>query len=406
MVHKSPSVVSAIGWLFLAVQPPIAGARATEDWATRVVELRGVPDGFSVEGRPGAATRHLIAGRFEATAATMHEVDSAVQANPRRLWIVLGIVKDPATIPWLREKLDASTSHRELIYTAWLGPWQSGRAGTQYTSRYLTYKWLSQADRDLWRPFLIELYRRAADESERLACLRAIANCFHDPSTIGFFKRLEQAANGRELSVAQSYLYDHGEPINEAKLRDWIDALRGDEKGRAILCYHARGLRHETFVPALIELLATRSHDAALSALQRITFETDVRTKRQWEAWWKVHGQESRAEWIQTAARKLERVIEADPRKAAEQRAIDWHWQFPELAPQVERWLKFKELHPQIGIWIVRSYREHDRGVLSRMAEQLRSESWNALWPGTRKELGDLELLPGAVRTWEDCWGE
>jgi hypothetical protein len=316
----------------------------------------------------------------------------------------LGIVKDPAAIPWLTTKL--GTPQERFVYGDWLSEWTRSR--DREVIRYadgiyahFTMKWMG--DTDAWRKFLLELLDRAAARDSRWRCVRALSECFHDKPTMDFFAATERKCVGAELLWVDAYLIQHERDIDVGRLRKVIAELQQSPDGQQDLYWFARSGKHPAIVPWLISILGESDHDWVVPSLKMITFQYTLKSQEQWQGWFAENGERSRKEWIESSLATFEAVLSREPARAADilQHA---NWVEPSIAPRVENWLVHRDLHPILARWLLKCYHPYWRNALKRVAERIVNESWGDLDQFTQDGLKELDFVAESELSWEEGW--
>lgn len=352
--------------------------------------------------------RPLILARDLATPAIISEVARYEKGKPRyveALFAVLGTVKDPATIAWLRARVSDVGDQSGFVYGAWLSMWLNTPIGTFDTRRYLVYRWLSDEKREAWRPFILELYQRAPSARDKSKCLRALTYCFHDDATLRILESMESEVGGEELLIVQVSLNQHGRKIALERLRSNIDVLRQMESNAPLLRFYAAEMRHEAFIPALLDMLEGPARDFAIDSLQMITLLSGPDAPEDWREWWSSHNHECSAEWVTQAGRRADARLHANDTEYVASRLSDgYFWADSRLAPHVRRWLKYNALHPAIADWVVKSYEESDRSSLKEIADAVVRESWQHIGWFAQEGLANLDFVSSHSRKWDEWW--
>lgn len=361
------------------------------------------------EGEPSRVLLPLIRARFAATRCIIHELERpstrAHHDYARSLFIALGINKDPATRTWLMEQATRIPQYRQFVYGVWCFQWQSIGIGMYDTRRYLTYKWLGE-DASAWFAWFKKLYGAARTSEERIACLRAMSTCFHSSEAVEFFREQEGQEQGEALLIVQEYLVRHRRTIDAQRLTETIRQLAHAKRGRQTLVISAFRMRHEAFVPALLTFLDNDDdlRASAIDALRAISLRPELATREEWMQWWEKNRQRTHAQWVNDAAARLMRIAHSKPSRCAKMLSDGYYLADPCLLSCVRKLTVLTELHPAIGRWVVKSYREADRSAFARIAETIIKSSWTKLDWYARRGLTELDFVEGKTRNWEDWW--
>jgi hypothetical protein len=155
------ALVLLVASAFAELPPPSAGSdhacaaalvddakSADGESAESLIErLRKLPPGwyYDMHGNAHDQVRALLRRRFAVTEAVCKEIDRATPKGPHRyvrmLYYCLGYVKDPASIPWLENKI--RRGEPSLIYEQWLSDWDFFPGAAPHSR----IKWLKTPDR-------------------------------------------------------------------------------------------------------------------------------------------------------------------------------------------------------------------------------------------------------------------
>lgn len=289
----------------------------------------GVPNPYfdPMHGRPNECVVTLLGAREAATALVCGEIewlderqaegDEPHQHYREILYYVLGQAKDPASIPWLEQRLE---NHRREVFEYWAPRWRRGTGGPGASERV----WLSNPEG--WGWFLRNLATMAEGEGELLPALAAVGQWAYDAPTV---EMLEEIRQRPELSpkttvVVEFYIQKRGGTGDGDRLREAIDAIRSMEGGDDWLHRYARVMRHVAFVPWLVSIVEQPKEGGwqAYRTLEEITLASDIEL-HEWQAWWSEHRGETRRAWIDSYFDALLRQYEADPGGAAARFADD-----------------------------------------------------------------------------------
>lgn len=403
-IHTQRAFLCAAVFCLVAVQPA-----KTQDaaWGDLFAQIRHNKQLVTASGAITWQLWPLAKARWTATNAITAEMDSQLGQDTqfiRALYLVLGITKDPTTIEWIENRLQNSPTDRRLIYRFWLARWRDSGFGEYCARKYLAYKWIKRDDVDRWRPLFIRLADKATTHEERMAALRAMAASFHDEKATEYFSGLEASSKEDEFWLVEKYLHDHGRPLNALRLREQIEALMKSPGGQDDISVYSCLLRHETFVPALIDMLDGKSRQDALRSLRLITHVTDLQTKQDWDGWWKLHSTETHEEWVRCAAKQLDVLVSTDPASAASSLIDADYWSEPGALPFIRRWVKVGAMRHAVAYWLITSYSEHYRQEFVAVAEELLRSGTSGLNEDDKLLLEELDLYPGQSRTWESWW--
>ena len=351
-----------------------------QDFADTFERLRESKILLGEEGQLYGELATLERAGARATKAVCAEID---RSGPERrryviaLYFVLGNVKDPDSIDWLRAKLQTSSS--EYVYGAWIGSWIP-KTGSWCSQAHRAIRTIQDPDR--WLPFLAELYDRAPDSSSRTRVLELLARCFHSAVAIRFFEELADrpGIEPRLLLAVDEYLLEHERTISVGKLQACIAELDRSGDGAATV-------RHEAMVPWLLRRLQAKpdededEEEYIECALQNVTFQR-LKGREAWTQWYEQNKDRRRGEWVASALDEFELMLARDPSSAS---GVLWDvmWDYPAVAGRVEQWLNVRKLHPAIARWLVTNYHPYWRSKLRPIAERIGRESWTELdWYG------------------------
>jgi hypothetical protein len=400
--------------------PRVLGGQAEQkERALRALEsLRtngDPPTGFfGPHGGPCEELLPILLARFAGTKAVCQELDAldwtARPAYGAALLTTLGIIKDPAAIPWLRAHWEGPM--RERVFKYWLPPWLEGLPPGLRLHKHA--KWF-EGDAQ-WSQFFSSLVRDERDPRQRIVLVQGMASFLHDGATIRFFRDHARAPDlsPKETLLVNTYLRLHGEEVNAPGLRLLIADISASprDEDKVLLLAYAPLVRDEAFVPWLISVgespLEEGEAQSVEDALRQMTFCRSASGKRAWRDWYQENGSETYREWVDRSLSDWEALAKIDIghalRVLQEQRYL---WADAALYPRVQGWLQYKELHSEIAVWIGASYHPFWRDKLKPLARRIIDESRNELTEEASDTLRILEFLPDPENTWERYvrWG-
>jgi hypothetical protein len=405
--------------LFLVVcntkEPAEAADAATNVTTEQILkQLKSLPQDerspfsryYDMHGNANDELQTLMIRRFEATKDVCREIDgTTLKTHPAylaSLYDVLATVKDPASIPWLKRSLTGP--RRREVCDHWLPPWHAYLRGADPSQT----RWLTGVNE--WSEFFRAWATSEANTAERLNVLRAMQGWLHDPATQGFFASLEsnRGTANEELLLSQLYLRQHEKPFDEMKLVAAIARLRKSSSESRILLKYASAIRHEAFLPWLIEVADNRMEENFMTpqrAIEAITFQRKIAGSSSWRDWYKTDARKGRATWMKEAASRLELLARADmPAAIAFLSKANYTWDDPVMLPHMERLASFKELRSEIAGWINLTYAEAPflRDRLRPLALKIRDESGGELEDWARRLMGGWDFLEKDQETWRD----
>jgi len=361
---------------------------------------------YDMHGDANTELQTLMIRRFEATNDVCREIDStSIKAYPAyvaSLYDVLVTVKDPASIPWLKRSL-AGPRRREIC-DHWLPGWHQYVRGADPS----VARWLTGLDK--WSDFLRAWAIAETDAGDRLRVLQAMQGWLHDPATQSFFVALESGgkATDEELLLSDLYLRQHGKPFDETKLVAAIGRLGKSPAGSRMLLKYASAIRHEAFVPWLIEMADSDMKENFMTpqrALEAITFQRKIAGSAAWKEWYKANGRAGRAAWMKAAAEQLESLARSDmpAAKAFLSKAI-YNWNDPTMLPYMERLAALKEFRSEIVGWINLTYAEAPflRERLRPLAVKIRDEGKGELEDWAKRLIDDWDFWGPSKETWRE----
>ena len=357
---------------------------------------------FDMHGNPSRAIERLRLLRFEGTAAIQDGIDRLEGKAGRdqlvlALYATVGFVKDPASIPWLKAKLRAS--RQESIESTYLSGWQ-GDAGA--------WPWLT--GRDQWIAFFISAFVGEADVDRQIEFLKPLTS-FDDDAVLAFFKaRRLLVQDPREIILVEGYLYQHGYAAEAARISAAIAKLRKSASNRDLLLRAAQELRHEAFVPYLIDTLNVQEQGIypasfpSQDLLERITYRK-IEGEREWKAWYVKSRGETRAQWVAAAISDATTNLARDPDGAEEWfKWAVYRWNDLAALPFVQsKLLPRRELRSDMAGWINLTYSHWNREKLRPIAEVL-VKNPNDLEDWAKRLLINREFLqrPDPKPTWAE----
>lgn len=358
---------------------------------------------FDYHGNANPQLQRLMVLRFDATAAVIAAVDR-LESNPRRaqlvqaLYAVLGVVKDPESIAWLREKL---RTQPRLVRDHYMPHWRDSFDG------YGSWEWLQGRQR--WVEFWISAGNAALSPRTRYPVLDVLSG-FDDPPVVRHFLEQRERDLGPKATLAvEAYLSAHGHPTDAARIQSAIRKLAGKPGSAEYLSAVATEMRDATFVPYLISVTDVPSaytyptRYPARDALQAITFDLAPKTQQEWRDWYAAHGSGGRQVWIDRALDAFRLLLRADE-DAALQRFDDavYCWNDIAIVTFIESELVSRpKFHSAIAGWINLTYSAALRARLEPLARQISADP-EALEDWARNLLQGRGFLPSdRVDSWE-----
>ena len=356
---------------------------------------------YDAHGNTFGDLEQLEVLRFSATAEVMRAIDrmkgdSRLASVRSALFDVLGFVKDPASIEWLRQK---RRSDVEAFYQDYLPAWKGRLDG------FGSWEWLT--GREQWIAFWLEAFNEEQSPDRRIELLSVLCQ-FDDASVVSFFEtRRVVAKDAKEVLFIENYLGSHGTPIDSDRVVWAVDMLSRSSKNDDFLVSMARGLRHEAFVPFLIGIShmadpnTTPPYYAAERDLQAITFQCDLHGKAAWQHWYATHGKEGRSAWTRTAVDSFRLGLEQHPKEAARRfEKLVYCWNEISMLPFVEGELApHDDFHNSIIGWINLTYSDFARERLRPLAERIGADQH--IEDSARRLLQERGYLPGLPnKTW------
>ncbi|MGA8278584.1 MAG: hypothetical protein WB784_10345 [Rhodanobacteraceae bacterium] len=358
---------------------------------------------FDMHGNANQDLQSLMVLRFDATNDIMRGIDrmqgdSHFASVMEALFNVLGFVKDPASIEWLREKRrsDAESFYRDYL-PAWAGRLQG----------FGSWEWLT--GRDQWIAFWLDAFHEERSPERRITLLSVLSQ-FDDASIVSFFSaRRAEMKDPKEVLLVESYLDAHALPANGERVAWAVGTLRHSPKNDDFLISMADSLRHEAFVPFLVgvsdktESSTFPPYYDAERDLQAITFECDLHGKAAWQNWYVAHGKEGRAEWMRSAIDTFRANLASRPKEAVNRfEKLVYCWNDIVMQPFVEGELApHPEFHSAIAGWINLTYSNFYRERLRPLAERVGADDHIENW--ARHLLQERGYISGRQN---DTWAE
>ena len=343
--------------------------------------------------------------RFAGTSAVTAAIDGLVAANVedrvalrRALFAVLGLVKDPAAIPWLERHLAAG--RHELLVHEWLVRWEETYPEIGES------RWLEQKDR--WARFLVDAFR-SDPHPEHAANWLHVLSGFSQQVVIELFEeRRREARDPLERIVVEVVLEEHGREIQAQVLADALQQLaRSGESADPVFYYAARS-RHAEFVPFLINALTSYGSKDRIfdpqGALEEIAYRRDIQGAKQWREWFAAHGHETRESWRRAQVSALKQQLDSDEAAAlAAFTRLVYLWDEIAFLDFIEaELLPRPAFHTTLAGWINLTYRPAYRSQLEPIARQI-TRNPDALDPHARLLLTERGFLPPPREpTWAD----
>ena len=215
----------------------------------------------------------------------------------------------------------------------------------------------------------------------------AIQGWLHDTNTLDFFTRIERSGkeSGEELLVAELYLQQHGQTFDSARLASVIEQFPKTTESEEILLKYAGELRHQSFVPWLLQIVEEEPREKYGNAqwvLEGITFRLDVRGRTAWNDWAAKHANETRAIWKEQAVSELLALAKTNlPAAQKFMSEANYRWNDVMLLADMERLAEFKPLHSEIVGWINLTYHQQPfvRARFRALALKIQRESGDSL---------------------------
>jgi hypothetical protein len=353
----------------------------------------------------------LMVLRFSATDAITTAIDQ-LESDPKHealtqaLYRVLGFVKDPASIPWLRTKL--ASPRRAQVLDHWLYEWQSFVGiGFGNNEGFGNWPWLT--GREHWIALMKEIHAESEDAVSRLIVLNVLKG-FDDHDVRAYFREVSAAdRSSDEWLLAHAYLVQHGDRPDTRRIEWAISALAGDPVHRDLLLGTADALRHEAFVPYLIDTwdvarpnVMPASYDSRIM-LEKVTYAVGPDSAQAWRTWFEAHGNRTRDDWVNEALASFRALRERDA--AAARIAFDqltYRWNDAAALPLIRELLDDPAYHSRLAGWLNMTYTPHLREQLTPIANVLTARP-HQLEDWARDLLRTRGFLPSPTpETWED----
>jgi hypothetical protein len=355
-------------------------------------------------GNANPQLQQLMMLRFDATTAVMAAVDR-LESDAQRarlvqaLYAVLGVVKDPESIAWLREKL---RTQPRLVRNHYMPLWRDSFDG------YGSWEWMQGRQR--WVEFWISADNSALAARTRYRLLDVLSG-FDDPLVVRHFLELRDRDSGPRATLEiEAYLSAHGHATDAARIHEAIRKLAGKPANVDFLAAVARKLRDAAFVPYLISVTDVPSahvypeHFPAGDALEAITFELAPKTQQEWRDWYATNGSAGRRAWLDHALDEFRLLLRADEDAALQRfdKAI-YRWNDIAILDFIEFELVSRpKFHSAIAGWINLTYTPALRARLEPLARQLSADP-ETLEDWARNLLRRRGFLPSdRVDSWEN----
>jgi hypothetical protein len=312
------------------------------------------------------------------------------------------MVKDPASISWLQRSLKGQK--KKEILEHWLPRWHAYLRGAAPTET----RWLTGVDE--WSKFFRAWATYETNKADRLSVLRVMQGWLHDQATQDFFVSLESSGKAvdEELLLVQLYLRQHGKPFDEAKLKVTVQRLQASVTGRHILLRYAAAIRHDAFVPPLIEMADDSMKEEFMTpqrAIEAITFRRNITGRSAWKSWYESNGSKGRTAWMEMAASELySMAVTNTPAAKTTLAATRYEWDDPAMLPHMERLASFKALHSEIVGWINLTYHAVPflRKRLLPLASKIRKESMGSIEDWAKNLMRTWDFFGEDKMTWPD----
>jgi len=402
--------------MFVLTCTDIAGAATRDDEATRIIkglEKANQEYLFDMHGNADRSLQRLMVLRFDATTVVEGGIDR-MDRDPRKaklvaaLYRVLGVVKDPASVPWLERKL--RSPKRQSVYDHYMWNWQDG-IGIGFGNNRGFGEWPWLTGRERWIAFFIDTHDAERSSDQRVPLMNILKG-FDDPLAMQFFlARRKTVTDPGEVLLVEAYLHQHDMPVDGKRIASAVAALAHDSRNRDLLLGTADALRHEAFVPYLISTVdvaeenVTPARYLSQDVLRNITFQLDIQDRKGWIAWYSKHQEESREQWVQAAIESFKKRLARDPAGAKEwfAKKASYSWNEIAVLPLIRsELLPRRAFRSEIAGWINMTYTQFNRPRLKPLADELarhpeQLEDWAR---GLLMGHGFLPLPRPA--TWED----
>ena len=415
-----------------AVQPPVPAERGQSESLDAAIELaKETPAAELVRARPAITREYLRSAgwmstrqralalqRFESTAPICAALDKICLKNDRiyaqALFYVLGVVKDPQSIVWLRKRLNDEDAGPCL--DAWLDGWLFHYGGRSGVHPNVVARWLTEHDR--WATFLTERIALEKTSKRRMRLLRAMARNLTIEATIERFRKLEAAEflSDKERLFVQAHLYRYGQSIDEQLLAQAIKRLRCSTNVRWLPLLVSAELPHELFLPWIIEIHRDRpgpeSTDVSadglwssspLGRLREITLEPSIERADEWQAWYEKHRGETHRDWAGAVWSRSVAMVNREPANIDK---VPFAWRRPllvedrDVIEQMKVWVTHECCHEVLARWICQLWTAENAAELRPIALHILSVSGERL-PTYRWRLETLGVIDGPNSTWQ-----
>lgn len=365
----------------------VAKVHVTSDTPADVIaklEQQDTLDLYDMHGNANGDLQQLMVLRFDATAVVMDSIDRMEEDPSKRalngaLYRVLGFVKDPASIGWLRAKL--RTDQAKAIYDCYLPTWRTRLDG------FGSWEWLTI--RQGWIAFWRDAFNSESSPERRVNLLPVLAG-FDDSSVLQFFEdRRMVATDPKEILIVESYLGAHDFSPDGKRIQAAIDVLARSSENCDFLIQMASELRHEAFVPFLVEVVdvperhVTSTSYLGQRVLRSITFELAVEGKDAWRNWFAIHANQGRDQWRQQVLDSFRETLKQTPDRVKEWFAKGvYYWNDIAVLPFIESELAPRsQFHNDVAGWINLTYTDFYRQRLRTLADSIshhpeRLEGW------------------------------
>jgi len=350
-------------------------------------------------GNANFELRQLMIQRFAATKTITDSIDR-LESDPGKqelvvaLYHVIGIVKDAAAIEWLRTKLRGGKMDK--VYESFLYDWEP-RPGEMGAWRWLT-------DQDKWLEFWKDVFQNESS-SERRVHLYVVLSQFDQPAGIEFFRaRRAATSDPKEVLLVEAYLNEHDIAPDSGRIQVAIDAIEQTAEknpdNRDFLIWAAKEMRHEAFVPYLVQYAGRKG---SIDALQHITLERTIEDPQAWKAWFDEHGKEGREVWIKRAQSDFDSRLAKDRNAAAKWFGEKVYvWADIAMLPYIqEKLAPLPQFHNNLAGWINLTFQPFYRERLRPLA-LIVGRHPERLDPQPRAFLVVLGYIPGEPKpTWK-----
>jgi hypothetical protein len=381
------------------------------DVSETLATLRNTRMLYDSSGRLARPLFDLLAADDAATKLMCREIDSSPQAaSPDYvpvLYAMLGLCKDPATIPWLLQKLD--TPDRELVYERWLAAWPAAPTGVVVSpEEWSAHPGLRQPLRREpdWAVLFRQLLAESGNVEQRKRVLRVIVANFGSPAFASVLMD-ELASKGGDVEcklIALTGLWRMEAPFPDERLVEVLKRSRKEVSHTELVLLYSGMIYHEAFVPELLGIMKgdLGSPPDVESRLRAITLAVQVSGSQQWHQWYADHQGETRRTW-------LARAVVAVTRGEATPSALDFE-QMAMLCSRDPRSLwhvctaflcsgDYAAGEDLIG-YLIWSYEPATKEARRSLVEQLLSEHSAKLKRETIEFLRGLDLHPEIENWW------